>query len=430
MTIEEMKDYFSHRELGLQEAAGEYAILVPLVQWEGQRCLLFETRADTLVGHQPGEVCFPGGRREHGETPRETALRETWEEIGIPPEEIRVLAPLDLMQDISDRVVYPFLAEISAAGAARLKASAAEVKNVFFVPVDYLLNCKEEVYRYVVSAKVDDDFPYERIRFPQDLPLAKGLYERAHLRVSGAFHLGHDRAHGPLVLAAAAPDGAAGGKGVTSVEYLGKYQLTQSDACFKLGRDSVLLAGFCTLRPKWTVCDLGCGVGSLLLLTAQREENLTRVGIELDPTAAELARKNLADNALSGTILTGDLRDKSLLRGDQFHLVLSNPPYFRAGSGRSGGQARMDDTCSVEDLCRTAGRLTRTGGRFALVYRPERLAELFAALQKARLEPKRVQLLSYHRTKAPYAVLVEAVKEGGPGLDILPTHYQTEDRLT
>lgn len=214
---------------------------------------------------------------------------------------------------------------------------------------------------------------------------------------------------------------------MTSVEYLGKYQLTQSDACFKLGRDSVLLAGFCTLRPKWTVCDLGCGVGSLLLLTAQREENLTRVGIELDPTAAALARKNLADNALSGTILTGDLREKSLLRGDQFHLVLSNPPYFRAGSGRSGGQARMDDTCSVLDLCRTAGRLTRTGGRFALVYRPERLAELVAALQTAKLEPKRMQLLSYHRTKAPYAVLVEAVKEGGPGLEILPTQYQTED---
>ena len=123
---------------------------------------------------QPGEVCFPGGRREHGETPRETALRETWEEIGIPPEEIRVLAPLDLMQDISDRVVYPFLAEISAAGAARLKASAAEVKNVFFVPVDYLLNCKEEVYRYVVSAKVDDDFPYERIGFPKTYPWRKG----------------------------------------------------------------------------------------------------------------------------------------------------------------------------------------------------------------------------------------------------------------
>ena len=64
--------------------------------------------------------------------------------------------------------------------------------------------------------------------------------------------------------------------------------------------------------------------------------------------------------------------------------------------------------------------------RIALVYRPERLAELFAALKAARWEPKRMQLLAYHRDKAPYAVLVEAVKDGGPGLEILPVHYQTQ----
>lgn len=209
-----------------------------------------------------------------------------------------------------------------------------------------------------------------------------------------------------------------------SVEYLGPYRLTQSDEFFKLGRDSVLLARFCTLRRGWSVCDLGCGVGSLLLLVSQREENLDRLGIELDPGAAALARQNLADNGLSGQVLTGDLREKALTPGDHFHLVLSNPPYFRAGSGKSGGQARMDDTCSVTDLCQAAGRLVRTGGRFALVYRPERLAELFSALEGARLTPKRLQLLSYDLTKPPYAVLVEAVKEGGPGLEILPVHYQ------
>lgn len=213
---------------------------------------------------------------------------------------------------------------------------------------------------------------------------------------------------------------------MTSVEYLGQYRLTQSDNYFKLGRDSVLLSRFCTLRRGWSVCDLGCGIGSLLLLLSQREENLDRLGIELDPGAADLARQNLADNNLHGQILTGDLREKSLTPGDRFHLVLSNPPYFRAGSGTSGGQARMDETCSVTDLCLTAGRLTRTGGRFALVYRPERLAELFAALQQARLTPKRMQLLAYDLTKPPYAVLVEAVKEGGPGLDILPVHYQIQ----
>ena len=213
---------------------------------------------------------------------------------------------------------------------------------------------------------------------------------------------------------------------MTSVEYLGSYRLTQSDDYFKLGRDSVLLARFATLRKGWSVCDLGCGVGSLLLLLSQREGDLDRVGIELNPGAAALARQNLADNGLAGEILPGDLRDRTLLAGDRFHLVVSNPPYFRAGSGKSGGQARMDHTCSVAELCQAAGRLARTGGRFALVYRPERLAELFAALKAARWEPKRMQLLAYHRDKAPYAVLVEAVKDGGPGLEILPVHYQTQ----
>ena len=211
-----------------------------------------------------------------------------------------------------------------------------------------------------------------------------------------------------------------------SVEYLGTYRLTQSDRCFKLGRDSVLLAGFATVRSGWEVCDLGCGVGSLLLLLSQRAENLNRFGVELDPCAADLARRNLADNGLSGTILTGDLRDPALLPPDRFHLVISNPPYFRAGSGKSGGMTRMDDSCSVVELCQRAGKLTRTGGRFAVVYRPERLAELFAAMNAARLEPKRMRLLAYDIKKPPYAVLVEAVKDGGPGVDILPVHYQTE----
>lgn len=214
-----------------------------------------------------------------------------------------------------------------------------------------------------------------------------------------------------------------------SVEYLGRYRLTQSDDYFKLGRDSVLLARFATLKPRWRVCDLGCGVGTLLLLLSQREARLTRTGVELSPGAADLARRNLADNGLEGVILTGDFRETPR-PGDAFDLVLSNPPYFRAGSGKSGGPARMEENASVQDLCQAAGRLTRTGGRFALVYRPERLAELFAALQGARLEPKRLQLLAYSPEKPPYAVLVESVKDGGPGLDILPTQYQQAGSYT
>lgn len=211
-----------------------------------------------------------------------------------------------------------------------------------------------------------------------------------------------------------------------SREFLGHYTLLQSPACFKLGRDSVLLSRFATLRRGWRVCDLGCGVGSLLLLLSEREADLVRCGIELDPTAAELARRNLAENGLTGEILTGDLRERDLLPTDGFQLVISNPPYFRQGTGFSGGPARMEEQLTVEALCGTAGRLLRTGGRFALVFRPERLPELFAALGEARLVPKRIQLLSYHRDKPPYAFLLEAVKEGGMGLAWLPTRYQEE----
>ncbi len=209
-----------------------------------------------------------------------------------------------------------------------------------------------------------------------------------------------------------------------SREYLGTYTLTQSHRCFKLGRDSLLLAAFATVKPGYRVCDLGCGIGSLLLLLSQREEKLTRYGIEIDPHGAELARQNLAENGLAGEILTADLRTPDLLPPDSFHLVISNPPYFRRGTGFDGGPARMEEGLTVEDLCQRAARLLRTGGRFALVFRPERLAELFSALEGAKITPKRMQLLSYAPEKAPYALLVEGIKEGGVGLSILPNHYQ------
>ena len=63
--------------------------------------------------------------------------------------------------------------------------------------------------------------------------------------------------------------------------------------------------------------------------------------------------------------------------------------------------------------------------RIALVYRPERLAELFAALQAHGMEPKRLQLVQHGPDKAPSAALVEAVRQGRPGLAVLPTLLNT-----
>lgn len=177
MTLKAMQQYFKQRELGIQGATGEYAVLIPLVEKEGDLYLLFETRAETLVGHQPGEVCFPGGRRERGETPETTAKRETFEELGIPMECIEILAPLDLVQDISDRVVYPFLGKIEWSVVENMKISADEVKNAFLVPLQFLMDYPEEVHRYPIRAQVDESFPYERVGFPSGYTFRYGWME-------------------------------------------------------------------------------------------------------------------------------------------------------------------------------------------------------------------------------------------------------------
>ena len=191
---------------------------------------------------------------------------------------------------------------------------------------------------------------------------------------------------------------------------------------FPLGQDTLLLGRFATLRRGGRVCDLGCGAGALPLLLLARESSLDLSGVELDGEAAALARRNLAENGLSGVIRTGDLRRvREQFPAGRFDLVVSNPPYFPAGSGESGGSARMELCCTLTQVCAAAAFLLKNGGRFALVHRPERLAGLMEALGQSGLEPKRLQMVQHDRDKPPSAVLVEAVRQGRPGLSVLPT---------
>ena len=174
------------------------------------------------------------------------------------------------------------------------------------------------------------------------------------------------------------------------------------------------------MRRLWRVCDLGCGSGALGLLLLEREDSLRLTGVELNAPAVELARRNYTENRVDGAVLPGDLRDPALLPAGTFDLCVSNPPWFPAGAGTSGGPARCEEGCTLAQLCAAAGRLVKNGGRFALVHRPERLADLCAALRGAGLEPKRLQLVQHRPDAPPSAVLVESVRQGRPGLDVLP----------
>lgn len=213
-------------------------------------------------------------------------------------------------------------------------------------------------------------------------------------------------------------------------EKLGSLTLLQSSEEFRLGRDALALARFAGLHRGDRVCDLGCGVGSLLLALAEREPQVTLDGVELRASAAELCKENLRRNKLNGTIITGEMQNRyPELPWGSYDLVTANPPYFPAGAGRAArdaarAQARTEGTYTLGSACTAAARLCRNGGKFALCLRPDRLAEAFQALQENRFAAKRLQLLQSAPEREANLVLIEAVLGGKPGLRVLPVKIE------
>lgn len=203
---------------------------------------------------------------------------------------------------------------------------------------------------------------------------------------------------------------------------------------FRLGTDSVLLADFVNIGRRRRGVDLGCGSGILPLLLLTRSDALHMTGLEINPDAAATARRNMELNALSPRcdIVTGDIRQsRTLFATGQFDLVVANPPYFSSGSGKMSpdadrAAARGELLCSLEDVCRAAAYLCRTGGVFCLVHRAERLADVMCLLRETGFEPKRLRAVSHSAEKEPSLVLVEARRGGSAGLKIMPPLVLTD----
>lgn len=213
--------------------------------------------------------------------------------------------------------------------------------------------------------------------------------------------------------------------------------LLQPEGHFRLGTDSVACAGFARFPHGSRVADLGCGSGAIALMLLASDPSLRLTGIELQPQAVRLAQENARRNGVDFTVLAGDLRQiRTFLPAGSMDGCISNPPYFPVGSGRPAdgplAQARSEETCSLEQLVTAAAWLLRTGGRFTLVHRPERLAEVIFALKSHDLEPKRLRF-ARHSTSAPASlILLEARKGGKPGLqcenDLI--FYQQSGQIT
>ena len=196
--------------------------------------------------------------------------------------------------------------------------------------------------------------------------------------------------------------------------------LEAAEGAFPLSTDSMVLAHFAKLPRNAAVLDLGSGCGTLGLLLCSREEGCRVTGVELEQTAHAAAVENIRRNGLSHRMesICADLRrvPESFAPGS-FSVCVSNPPYFSGGPvSQKTPLARREDTCTTEELMRSAAWALKFGGDFFLVHRPEKLGQLIATAGNFRLEAKKLCLVR-HRPDAPVNLILLQLRKGAkPGL--------------
>lgn len=215
----------------------------------------------------------------------------------------------------------------------------------------------------------------------------------------------------------------------------GRYIWVDEDCGF--GTDAVLLADFArpscwgAARDHEVICELGTGCGILPLLWHRipRAADAPPIHcVEVQPHAVQLARRSMEYNGLSGQVAVHEAdwnRLQPLFPEGTFQRVVVNPPYFPPGSGKTSLSpaarlARHEQPGGLEALAAAAARLLGNGGRLCLCHRPERLADVMAALRSAGLEPKRLRLVQQRGDTTPWLLLLEARKQGRPGLAVEP----------
>ena len=198
------------------------------------------------------------------------------------------------------------------------------------------------------------------------------------------------------------------------------YGIIQRKGTFCFGMDAVLLSGFAVVKPGEKALDLGTGTGIIPILLEAKTEGRHFTGLEIQEESADMARRSVKYNHLEEKveIVTGDIKEAgSRFALASFDVVTSNPPYMNDNHGLKNPDlpkaiARHEVFCTLDDVCREASLLLRSGGRFYMVHRPHRLAEIITALKTYRLEPKRMKLVHPFADKDANMVLIEAVRGG------------------
>lgn len=206
----------------------------------------------------------------------------------------------------------------------------------------------------------------------------------------------------------------------------GIIQVTQPVTGHRFTLDSIVLADFCRVKPGERVLEAGAGTGTISLLLAKKHPRASFTAIEVQSDLAVLCEQNIRENDLTGSmqVVRKDLRriGTTIAAGSQ-SVIVANPPYRKEGTGRTSPDnarlfARQAPNASLGSWL-DLHRYLKNGGRYCMVFPATRIAELLTEMRKRSLEPKRMRLVHPYADRPASLVLIEAVKGGGTGVEVL-----------
>lgn len=202
-------------------------------------------------------------------------------------------------------------------------------------------------------------------------------------------------------------------------------KIIQNPKWFCFGIDAVLLSGFAKIKQGDEVMDLGTGTGIIPLLLAAKTGASHIDALEIQKEVAQMAMRSVELNMLEDKInvINADLVDYKTSK--QYNVVVCNPPYKTADTGLVNPEdklkiSRHEICCNLHEIIRTASRILKPSGRFAMIHRPERITDIMYEMRTQNLEPKRLRYVYSDVKKPPVMVLVEGIKCSKPYIKTEP----------
>ncbi len=219
-------------------------------------------------------------------------------------------------------------------------------------------------------------------------------------------------------------------EGEAAEPLFGDKKIIQNADLYRFTSDSILLSRFVKAKAGENVADFcaGCGaVGFHFLCLNPGIRSLEL--FELQEPLADMAKRTAQMDGFDCTVHCMRVQDIGKEYNQAFSLILCNPPYETGGKENASYEkaiCRKEITITLEEIIEAAQRTLKHSGRLAIINRADRTAELIYTLKQHKLEPKRMQYISGTRDAKPYLIMVEAVKGGRQGVEVLPVAVNGE----